>query len=84
MKSNVLISFIKNIHFFVLELSSLTTALPLEFSSAIFLQTDDDKPTIIRVLITGPEDTPYSGGCFLFDIFFPGTFPDKPPEVNFR
>ena len=82
MKSNVLIFL--NIYVFDLELSSLTTALPLEFSSAIFLQTDDDKPTIIRVLITGPEDTPYSGGCFLFDIFFPGTFPDKPPEVNFR
>jgi hypothetical protein len=25
----------------------------------------------VRALITGPEDTPYYGGCFFFDIFFP-------------
>jgi len=35
------------------ELSSLSTSLPLDFSSAIFLRTDDDKPTLMRVLITG-------------------------------
>ena len=35
------------------ELSSLSTSLPLDFSSAIFLRTDDDKPTLIKVLITG-------------------------------
>ena len=66
------------------ELSSLSTSLPLDFSSAIFLQTDDERPTIVRVLITGPEDTPYTGGCFIFDIFFPGNYPDIPPKVRFR
>lgn len=35
------------------ELSSLTTSLPMDFSSAIFLRTDDDKPTLMKVLITG-------------------------------
>ena len=35
------------------ELSSLSTSLPLDFSSAIFLRTDDDKPTLMKVLITG-------------------------------
>jgi len=66
------------------ELSSLSTSLPLDFSSAIFLRTDDDKPTLMRVLITGPEDTPYSGGCYVFDFFFPGKYPNSPPTVNFR
>lgn len=35
------------------ELSSLSTSLPLDFSSGIFLRTDDDKPTLMKVLITG-------------------------------
>merc|ERR1712051_191080 len=66
------------------ELSSLSTSLPLDFSSAIFLRTDDDKPTLIKVLITGPEDTPYASGCYVFDFFFPGKYPNSPPTVNFR
>merc|ERR1712083_782445 len=49
-----------------------------------FLRTDDDKPTLMKVLITGPEDTPYSGGCYVFDFFFPGKYPNSPPTVNFR
>ena len=35
------------------ELSSLSTSLPLDFSSGIFLRTDDDRPTLMKVLITG-------------------------------
>ena len=31
-----------------------------------------------------PEETPYSGGCFVFDFFFPGKYPASPPQVNFR
>ena len=31
-----------------------------------------------------PEGTPYSGGCFIFDIFFPNTYPVMPPKVNLR
>ena len=26
----------------------------------------------MRALITGPEGTPYYGGCFIFDVYFPG------------
>jgi len=62
----------------------MAASLPLEFSSAIFLRTDDDQPNNIQVLITGPEDTPYTGGCFLFDLNFPGSYPEKPPQVKFR
>ena len=54
------------------EVSSMAASLPLEFSSAIFLRTDDDQPNNIQALITGPEDTPYTGGCYLFDLNFPG------------
>lgn len=29
----------------------------------------------------GPEDTPYSGGCFIFDMFFPPNYPNSAPKV---
>ena len=32
----------------------------------------------------GPEGTPYSGGCFLFDIYFPSQYPSSPPSVILR
>ena len=36
----------------------------------------------MKALITGPEGTPYSGGCFEFDLYFPGGYPDEPPKVH--
>jgi len=66
------------------ELTSLAISLPLNLCSAIFLRTDDDKLTLMKALITGPEDTPYSGGCFQFDIFFPSGYPKVPPMVNLQ
>ena len=38
--------------------------------------------SIAQLLISGPEGTPYSGGLFLFDVFFPPTYPAGPPQVN--
>ncbi len=35
------------------EVSSLSTSLPLDFSSAIFIRSDDDKATLLRAIITG-------------------------------
>ena len=29
----------------------------------------------------GPAGTPYSGGCFMFDIYFPSEYPSCPPQV---
>ena len=66
------------------ELSSLMTSLPLNSSSSIFLRNDDDKATLLRAVITGPEGTPYTGGCYQFDIYLPLKYPHCPPLVNFR
>jgi len=35
-----------------------------------------------RFLLTGPEDTPYACGCFIFDIYFPPTYPSVCPKVR--
>ncbi|XP_069681648.1 baculoviral IAP repeat-containing protein 6-like [Periplaneta americana] len=65
------------------EMAALSTSLPLDLGSAIFIRTDDAKCTLLRALIIGPEGTPYSGGCFQFDIFFPPQYPTQPPLVHF-
>ena len=33
-------------------------------------------------VITGPFDTPYEGGFFLFSIKFPNDYPNTPPAVK--
>lgn len=36
---------------------------------------------LVRVMITGPVNTPYSFGCFVFDIYYPANYPNDPPLV---
>lgn len=64
------------------EMGALSTSLPLDIGSSIFVRTDDAKLTMLKALITGPEGTPYSGGCFIFDIFLPTQYPHVPPMVK--
>lgn len=33
----------------------------------------------VRCIISGPQDTPYEGGLFVFDVFFPEGYPNVPP-----
>lgn len=44
-----------------------------------------DKENIFQqyALIMGPENTPYFGGYFFFDIKYPLNYPQSPPIVNF-
>jgi ubiquitin-protein ligase len=32
----------------------------------------------------GPEDTPYEGGLFVFDLFFPAQYPHLPPSTKLK
>ena len=43
----------------------------------------EDDATFWRVLIKGPESTPYNKGVWLVTIDFPETFPRAPPKVRF-
>lgn len=52
--------------------------LPLDACSecsSVFVRVAETNMNLWRALITGPEDTPYSGGCFIFDFYFPVTYP---------
>eukprot|EP01122_Echinamoeba_exundans_P011468 TRINITY_DN4564_c0_g1_i1.p1 TRINITY_DN4564_c0_g1~~TRINITY_DN4564_c0_g1_i1.p1 ORF type:complete len:869 (-),score=241.05 TRINITY_DN4564_c0_g1_i1:174-2780(-) len=64
------------------EHSSLSQSLPLNKESSVFVRVDSNRMDVMTCMITGPLDTPYAGGCFIFDIFFPGTYPGAPPLVN--
>lgn len=57
--------------------------LPIDYDASIFMCIDDNNPMIIRALITGPSDTPYDSGCFIFDIYIPPTYPKEPPNFWF-
>ncbi|KAI8463576.1 MAG: hypothetical protein J3K34DRAFT_462370 [Monoraphidium minutum] len=63
------------------EIAGLDRLLPLTESSSVFVRVDEANAFLWRAMITGPEGTPYSGGCFVFDIYFPGTYPQVPPLV---
>ncbi|KAI6210465.1 putative ubiquitin-conjugating enzyme protein 17 [Aphelenchoides besseyi] len=65
------------------ELASLYTGLPLSKSSSIFLCMDESRCDVLKVLISGPENTPYQNGLFEFDVFFPSSYPNSPPKINF-
>ena len=64
------------------EISALATSLPLSTSSSVFVQVDEDRLDVMKVLITGPEDTPYGNGCFIFDIYFTADYPGSPMLVQ--
>jgi ubiquitin-protein ligase len=65
------------------EIASLQGSLPLGETNMIALRVDEERPDCLKAIITGPEDTPYSFGCYLFDIFLPSTYPQTPPKVLF-
>ncbi|GAX75755.1 hypothetical protein CEUSTIGMA_g3198.t1 [Chlamydomonas eustigma] len=66
------------------ELAGLQQLLPLNEHSSIFVRVDENNVTLWRALITGPEDTPYSSGCFIFDFYFPPNYPAVPPKVQLK
>eukprot|EP00026_Physarum_polycephalum_P012063 Phypoly_transcript_12333.p1 GENE.Phypoly_transcript_12333~~Phypoly_transcript_12333.p1 ORF type:complete len:349 (+),score=75.02 Phypoly_transcript_12333:76-1047(+) len=48
---------------------------------SIHVAPHEDDVTHIEALIIGPEDTPYEGGFFHFDMRFPHDYPWNPPKV---
>ncbi|CAK1583351.1 unnamed protein product [Parnassius mnemosyne] len=64
------------------EAATLATSLPLSYSSSVFVRTDTDRLDVMKVLITGPSDTPYANGCFILDVYFPAEYPAVPMLIN--
>lgn len=65
------------------EIPTLAYELPIHQDASIFLRVDENNPRAMRALITGPPDTPYDSGIFIFDIYLPPNYPTEVPMVNF-
>ena len=65
------------------EIATLASELPIHRDASIFLRVDESNPRSMRALITGPSDTPYDSGIFIFDIYLPPNYPTDIPSVNF-
>ncbi len=50
------------------EIVTLSNSLPLTMESSLFLRVDDTRLDVMQCLITGPANTPYENGCFVFDV----------------
>ena len=66
------------------EYASLTKCLPIFFESSVFVKVDQQDSRKIKVLITGPDNTPYDSGCFIFDVFTGDDYPNNIPKMQFR
>lgn len=63
------------------EAADLAHALPITVQSAIFVRYDESRMDVMKSLIFGAEDTPYAHGAFVYDMFYPDTYPNEPPKV---
>ena len=66
------------------EHADISTSLPLSWSSSVWICALESRMDAVQVMISGPEDTPYQNGLFVFDVFFPESYPSGPPLVNLR
>lgn len=64
------------------QLTSLSGSLPAHFESSVHVAVATERIDMARVLILAGPDTPYAYGAFVFDVFFPATFPNHPPKVR--
>lgn len=66
------------------EIPGLLEALPCAPEAAVYARCDEEQMSVLKVIITGPADTPYSLGCFLFDAFLPREYPNIPPVMSLQ
>ena len=65
------------------ELAAYKNALPVEYGSSCFCRVVNSRLDLLRVMITGPDGSPYANGCFFFDIILPSNYPQSAPKVQF-
>ncbi len=63
------------------ELSTLKTSLPLNYESTIWMRVPKKDMNLFTFMISGPKDTPYENGLFIFHASFPASYPNVEPKV---
>lgn len=62
--------------------STLCQCLKIELSLSHVRRNVTRYIRLLKVLITGPAETPYANGCFEFDVYFPPDYPNSPMLIN--
>jgi len=63
------------------EISSFKSSLPLNYESSIWIRISKTHMNLFSFLISGPKDTPYENGLFLFNAYLPPNYPQVEPKV---
>lgn len=66
------------------ECSSFTKSLPIHYGSSVLVRVDSTNSRCMRVMITGPNNTPYDSGVFIFDAYMPDKWPNVNPQMHFE
>eukprot|EP00658_Telonema_sp_P-2_P081570 TRINITY_DN839_c0_g2_i6.p1 TRINITY_DN839_c0_g2~~TRINITY_DN839_c0_g2_i6.p1 ORF type:complete len:666 (-),score=151.83 TRINITY_DN839_c0_g2_i6:177-2174(-) len=65
------------------EVITMGTCLPVEFQGmSIYVRAHEERMDWMKVLIIGPEGTPYEDGCFEFHVVLPSNYPTACPSCN--
>eukprot|EP01059_Diplonema_ambulator_P017381 TRINITY_DN29377_c0_g1_i1.p1 TRINITY_DN29377_c0_g1~~TRINITY_DN29377_c0_g1_i1.p1 ORF type:complete len:287 (+),score=95.95 TRINITY_DN29377_c0_g1_i1:85-861(+) len=62
----------------------LLRQLPLCPGASVFCVNDESRFDVMRIILTGPEGTPYAHGMFIFDVVCSDTYPKNPPNFLLR
>jgi baculoviral IAP repeat-containing protein 6 len=65
------------------ELPSLRNSLSIQYGASIMVYISKSEVNKHRYMITGPVDTPYEHGCFIFDAYMSNTYPTSAPSFKF-
>jgi len=64
------------------EIRNFVKDSPCESAAAIYVAMDSTRMHLMKALISGPEDTPYAHGLYLFDVGLRTSYPLTPPFVR--
>ncbi|KAK1425011.1 hypothetical protein QVD17_20353 [Tagetes erecta] len=56
--------------------------LKRQLPEGMFVRGYEGRMDLLRAVIIGPQGTPYHDGLFFFDVCFPETYPDTPPNFE--
>lgn len=65
------------------EFNIMKKSVSVNSEASIFFWVEKNKLEKMRFIITGPADTPYEQGLYIFDMTLSNEFPTKPPLVHF-
>jgi baculoviral IAP repeat-containing protein 6 len=64
------------------EFKILKNSIILSDDASIFFMVEKNNINNMRFIISGPKDTPYEFGLFIFNMTLPSEYPNKPPFVK--